>query len=236
MKSALAVLALLGALSQACDEGRTVYVKRGAGMLGLEGNVGDEYTLPDGTRVVIVDEVPSRAVTPGDGAAVKFVEPESPPPAWTGGPMSLSAVHVAYPGAPKDPPPKDFEPRKELGHGKVRFSAMMPEHVLSNLIDCLRKREYQPFYEQMLSDEARVAYERAGGAEVFATWAEEHRESLLAFLNRLGNAWAGSEVIPQTLTPKTLRFSLDKREIQGIRFTSVDISMEHGGCRLAMVK
>ncbi len=220
----------------ACDEGRTVYVKRSAAFLGLEGDVGSERTLADGTRVVVVDDLPSKVVTAGDGAAVKFVEAKPPTPGWTGGPLSPSAVHVAHPGAPKPPEPEVFEPRKDHGGGRIEYRAMMPEHVLANLIESLRQREFKPFYEQMLADEARAAYDSAGGLDAFSSWAETNREALLAFLNRMGNSWAGAEVIPQQISRMKIRYSLDKRQIPGIRFTSIDITMEHGGCRLAMVR
>jgi hypothetical protein len=229
------LFAALSAALTACGSERTVYVKRGAGMLGLEGNVGEERTLPDGTRVVTVGELPSDASSAPSGG-IKFIEAKDPAPAWTGGPMSASAVHVAHPGAPKAPEPELFEPRKELGGNRIQYRALMPEHVLSNLIECLRQREYKPFFEQMLSDEARASYESAGGEKVFEEWAETNREALLAFLNRMGNSWAGAEVIPQQVSKMKLRYSLDKREIPGIRFTFIEISMEHGGCRLAMVR
>ncbi len=228
--------ALAFAAAVGCDSGKTVYVKRGAGMLGLEGNVGDERVLADGTRVIIVDEMPSKAKEKGDGAAVKFIEYGDPEPAWTGGPLTMSAVPLAVPTKKKEPPPKDFEPRKELGGGRVRYQAIMPEHVLSNLIECLRNKEYAPFYEQMLADETRTAYDSVGGVTAFEAWAEANREPLLVFLNRMGSSWAGSQVIPMQVSKLRIRYSLDKRDIPNVRFHYVEISMEHGGCRLAMVQ
>ncbi len=233
--SLLLFAALIVALGHACSDGKTVYVKRGAGFLGLEGNIGDERVLDDGTRVIIVDEIPSRAQSPGDGAAVRFVEPTEPTPVYTGGPLTMSAVPTTGIAKPKQPEPEEFLPRKELGGGRIEFRAIMPEHVMSNLIESLRNREYSPFYEQMLSDEARASYEQAGGVAKFEEWAEANREPLLIFLNRMSTGWSGSDVIPKQVTKMRLRYSLDRRNIPKIRFEYVEISLEHGGCRLAMI-
>lgn len=230
-------LAVAAAWLGACDSQKTVYVKRSAGMLGLEGEVGQERFLEDGTRVVVVDEFPA-----ADGqerkpkAAVEFVPRGEEGIPWTGGPYSYPGLTPPPKPRPKVEEPVEFELRKEYDGGRVVLSAIMPEHVLANLVECLKNKEWEPFYAQMLSDDARGAYERAGGLPTFQKWGEENRESLLIFLNRMGSNWSGTQVICEKVAPMRLRFRLDKRDIPNIRFESIEISMEHGGCRLAMVR
>lgn len=231
------VLAATCAVVVGCDSQKTVYVKRSAGMLGLEGEIGEERVLPDGTRVVIVADFPEK-----DGsvrkpkAAVEFVERTDTEIPWTGGPYSRAGLPPAPKPRPKEEPPVEFELRKEYDGGRIVLNAVMPEHVLAHLVECLKNKEYELFYEQMLSDDVRRAYERAGGVSVFQKWGEENREALLVFLNRMGSNWSGSEVIPSKVGPMMLRYRLDRREIRGIKFETIDISLEHGGCRLAMVR
>ncbi|MSR45330.1 MAG: hypothetical protein EXS15_08290 [Phycisphaerales bacterium] len=230
IRCALAVASIVVAVvSTACDSTKTVHVKRGAGMLGLEGAVGTETVLADGSRVIVVNELPK------EHAAREQKKPT------TKEQREYSSGPYSNPGLPPPPPPiaekpKEFQLREVDRDGTVTLRAIMPEQVMAHLVEALKTREYKPFYEQMLADEARQSYERIGGERAFVEWAEKNRENLLAFLNRMGNGWHGTEVISQRLSPMRLRYRLDKRNLPDIRFESVDITMEHGGSRLAMVQ
>ena len=69
---ALSTLSLMIA-TVGCEEQKTVHVKRGSAMLGLEGDVGDEKVLEDGTRVIVVGDLPStkKSATVHDGYAIR---------------------------------------------------------------------------------------------------------------------------------------------------------------------
>lgn len=221
----------------ACEEQKTVHVKRGSAMLGLEGDVGDEKTLEDGTRVIVVGDLPSKkkASSPSDGYAIRRIDaPE--PPAASGGFYSNPGPPAVVRAKPKEAAPKDFQVREETKSGEVILRAIMPEHVMAHLLDALKSEQYGPMYAQMLADEARSAYDRAGGEAAFVAWATENREPLLIFLNRMGSNWSGAEVMTEQVTPSRLRYRLDKRNIPNMRFERIEVTMEHGGCRLAMVR
>ncbi len=223
------------ALSCGCQPQKVVHVKRGSAMLGLEGEVGEEKTLEDGTRVVVVDDLPStRKTNQSDGYAIRRIDPvqPTPPPTFYSTPGPAHAVAAK----PRAEPPKDFQAREETKSGEVILRAIMPNQVMGHLLDALKSEQYGPLYWQMLSDDARDAYEQAGGEEAFVAWAQGNREPLLIFLNRMGSNWNGAEVMTEQVTPSRLRYRLDRRNIPDMRFEMIEITMEHGGCRLAMVR
>lgn len=230
--AAVAIVALA-----ACEEQKTVHVKRGSAMLGLEGDVGDEKTLEDGTRVIVVGDLPSKkkSGSPNDGYAIRRLDAPEPPAASSGF-YSNPGLPVAERAKPKEAPPKDFQVREETKSGEVILRAIMPEHVMAHLLDALKSEQYGPLYAQMLADETRTAYDRAGGEATFVAWATANREPLLIFLNRMGSNWSGAEVMTEQVTPSRLRYRLDKRNIPNMRFELIEVTMEHGGCRLAMVR
>ena len=137
---------------------------------------------------------------------------------------------------PKQETPKDFQTREESKSGEVILRAIMPEQVMGHLLDALKSEQYGPLYAQMLSDQTRQAYDRAGGEATFVAWATANREPLLIFLNRMGSNWSGAEVMTEQVTPSRLRYRLDRRNIPNIRFEMIEVTMEQGGCRLAMVR
>lgn len=224
--SALCFAALCG-----CAEERTVHVKRGASKFGLESPVGTETTMPDGTRVVIVDELPSRAAEADSQPIGSFIVPQ---PEYTAPPYSPAALQPLP--KPKPRPTEELKLREELPNGTVVLRALMPEHVVSHFSYALKNREYAPFYAQMLARDARAAYERAGGEAAFVAWADGNRKDLLAFITRIASGWNGALVIADRSAPMRLRYRLDRRTLPDIRFEVIEIDNEAGGLRLAMVR
>ena len=214
-----------------CAEERTVHVKRGASKFGLESPVGTETILPDGTRVVIVDELPSRAPDADAQPIGSFIVPR---PEYTAPPYSPAALQP--PPKPKPRPVEELKLREELPDGTVVLRAVMPEHVVSHFSYALKNHEYAPFYAQMLSREARSAYEEAGGEAAFTAWAEGNRKDLLAFITRMASSWNGALVVADRSAPMRLRYRLDRRTLPDIRFEIIEIENEAGGLRLAMVR
>jgi len=214
-----------------CAEERTVHVKRGASKFGLESPVGSETTLPDGTRVVIVDELPSRAADADAQPIGSFIVPR---PEYTAPPYSPPALQP--PPKPKPRPTEELKLREELPDGTVVLRAVMPEHVVSHFSYALKNHEYAPFYAQMLSREARASYDKAGGEAAFTAWAEGNRKDLLAFITRMASGWNGALVVADRPAPMRLRYRLDRRTLPDIRFEIIEIENEAGGLRLAMVR
>ncbi|MDA0215180.1 MAG: hypothetical protein O2875_07435 [Planctomycetota bacterium] len=216
-----------------CEQTKTVHVKRSAGMLGLEGAVGQETVLEDGSRVVVVDELPKKKTATEKAAAAKMSN-KIVDPIFTAPPYSLAGQPP--PLEPKKEPPKELKLREEERDGSITLRAAMPEHVMAHFVEAVKNQEYGPFYSQMLADEAHQAYERAGGEAVFVEWAEKNRKELLTFLNRMGSNWSGSEVVTEKVSTFRMRYRLDRRNLPDIRFEVVEIVNEHGGVRLAMIR
>ena len=224
----------------ACGPTTTVHVKRGAGLLGLEGEIGQETIRDDGTRVIIVDELPSSTDSTGKNSGAASSKKSAMNrkssddiPVYTGAPYSTAGVPAPPP--PKKEPAKELQLREVERDGSITLRAVMPEHVMAHFVDAVKSHEYGPFYRQMLADEARTAYDRAGGEEVFVAWAEKNRKELLAFLNRMGSNWSSSEVITERVNALRMRYRLDRRNLPDIRFEVVEITNEHGGVRLALI-
>ena len=53
-----------------------------------------------------------------------------------------------------------FKIRKETQDGEIVLRCLIPEHVLMNLLNCLRREEYELIYDQLLSKETRERYEQ----------------------------------------------------------------------------
>ena len=230
------IIALISAITLCgfgCEQTKTVHVKRGAGMLGLEGEVGQETVLEDGSYVVVVDELPKKKTATEKAAAAKKSN-KIVDPVYTAPPYSLAGLPPA--SAPKKEPPKELMLREEERDGSITLRAAMPEHVMAHFLEAVKTQEYGPFYSQMLSAEAHQAYERAGGEAVFVEWAEKNRKDLLVFLNRMGSNWSGSEVVTERVSALRMRYRLDRRNLPDIRFEVVEIVNEQGGVRLALVR
>ncbi len=76
--------------------------------------------------------------------------------------------------------------------GEVTLRAVLPEHVLSQLLTCLRDRDWGLLYEQILSEEARYYFEsRENGTREFRAFFEGNRRDLAKLLQRMikGNAF-----------------------------------------------
>ncbi len=222
-------------VSLACQPTKTIHVKRGAGMLGLEGAVGQETINEDGTRVVVVDELPSgESGTRSSARPAINSKSNDNEPVYT--PAPYSSAGLPPPPPPKPEPPKELKLREVERDGSVTLRAVLPEHVMAHFVEAVKTHTYGPFYSQMLARETIDAYERAGGEEVFAAWAETHRKDLLTFLNRMGSNWSGSEVITEKVTALRMRYRLDRRNLPEIRFEVVEILNERGGLRLALIR
>lgn len=202
-------------------------------MLGLEGAIGQDTVLEDGSHVVVVDELPTKKAATEKSAAAKKSN-KMVDPVYTAPPYSLAGQPP--PPVPKKEPPKDLKLREEERDGSITLRAAMPEHVMAHFVEAVKTQEYGPFYSQMLSAEAHQAYERAGGEAVFVEWAEKHRKDLLVFLNRMGSNWSGSEVVTERVSALRMRYRLDRRNLPDIRFEVIEIINEQGGVRLALVR
>ena len=70
------------------------------------------------------------------------------------------------------------------------------EHVLANLLKCLRDREYQLLWDELLSERTKMEYEARGlGPEQFAEFCEKYRMDLARMSNRMRTGLATFETV-----------------------------------------
>ncbi len=125
--------------------------------------------------------------------------------------------------------------REETADGEVILRALVPEHVLMNLLACLRAEEYELIYDQLLSDDALTAYEQNGGLPALRDYMSRHRVELARLLTRM---IAG---IPQQQL-RVIRLSDDVSSCRLVRplndqftFKRVDVIRQKGNFKLLNV-
>jgi len=70
--------------------------------------------------------------------------------------------------------------------GEITLRAVLPEHVLSQFLTCLRDRNWDLLYEQVLSSEARNYFEsRENGLEYFQAFFDTNRRDIAKLLQRM---------------------------------------------------
>ena len=84
--------------------------------------------------------------------------------------------------------------------GELTLRAVLPEHVLSQLLTCLRDRNWDLLFDQILSDEARYYFEsRENGIAEFRYFFINNRRDLAKVLQRMirGNAFGDVKLIDE---------------------------------------
>lgn len=130
-----------------------------------------------------------------------------------------------------------FQVREELADGTVVLRAMLPEHVLSNTLTCLRNEEYDLLWDQMLSEQTKHAYELRGqGYEEFQRFFSANRLELAAMLTRMMLGLSRQESYMETIGGGVIRYSFHPRIGSEFKFKTVDVVAEPEGMRLLLVK
>ena len=157
-----------------------------------------------------------------DGTIVEYVAPKSTKPPVAGG---------------DDPDAKPFEIREELDDGTVILRCILPEHVIANTMTCLRNREYELMWDQLLAQRTRAAYGNDGlGFDDFADFMDEERPEIMKTLNRMSFGFMGQDVILDSGARGALRARFSPRLASEFRFTIVEMTMEKGGLKLVLIR
>ena len=127
--------------------------------------------------------------------------------------------------------------REELEDGEIVLRSLLPEHVVSNTMTCLRYEEYDVLWDQLLSRSTRQAYESRGlGREHFAAFMDMHRREIMKCLNRMSFGFHGSDVILESDGWGGLRARLSPFIAVQFKFTKVDMAYEDGEMKLVMIR
>ena len=129
--------------------------------------------------------------------------------------------------------------REEHEDGTVELRAWVPQDVLSNYLACLRNREYELFWDQMIADITKQEYEARGrddGKQEFMEFCQKNRNELVASLNRMIAGLPRNEALVENAGNGILRVRLYPPIAKGYVFTSADIVREIGGMKLAIIR
>lgn len=139
--------------------------------------------------------------------------------------------------AERDENDRPFMIREKLEDGSIILRALVPEHVLANLMTCIRNEEYELIWSQLLSERTRSAYQEEGrGPEDFAAFFRKHRHDLAETVNRMSFGLLRSEVIVDNLGGGVSRFRFHPTVASELRFKTILMESETAGLKLTMIK
>jgi hypothetical protein len=78
-----------------------------------------------------------------------------------------------------------FKIREESPDGEVTLRALLPEHVLMNLFNCLRLGEYDVLYDKLLSRPTREAWESSTGFDGFSAYMQKNQIEIARLARRM---------------------------------------------------
>lgn len=130
-----------------------------------------------------------------------------------------------------------FKIREETEDGEIVLRALMPEHVLLNLLGCLRNAEYELIYDQLLCENTRQAYESGEGYDAFVTYMRRYRQDIASLLTRMISGFAHQQVLVTEIGDGVTRCRLRPRLAEQFKFKHVDVVREwpSGQYKLLMV-
>ncbi len=130
-----------------------------------------------------------------------------------------------------------IEIRERTSDGAVTLRAFAPEHVLAHAKQCIRQREYQLLWDQLLSVETRSAYLKSGqDYSSFAQFCERNRGDLMEMFNRMGFGFFSSDVVQESIGKNAFRIRLHPSLGAQFKFTEFDVVREPDGLKWLMVR
>ncbi len=165
-------------------------------------------------------ENPQREVTLEDGTVLIF---ES----------VLAKSSMGRQGAEKSNP---FKIREELEDGEIVLRALLPQHVLLNLLVCLRNEEYELVYDKLLARQTRETYEAGEGLEGFTAYFTRHRLDMAEWLARMIAGIPLQHVQMTRLQDGVTRCRLRPQFGSQFKFKSLDVYRENGLYKLLMIR
>ena len=135
------------------------------------------------------------------------------------------------------PPRKPFKPREEMEDGSIVLRAVLPEHVISNVLTCLQNEEYDLLWDQMLSEQTKLAYSAEGLTyDDFAAFCAEHRKDMARTLNRMLSGFATRRTVVEATPEGVIVCRFWPQIAQQFRFKQALIAREGLGMKLLVIK
>ncbi len=126
-----------------------------------------------------------------------------------------------------------FEIRSVAEDGTITLRNLTPDHVVSNLMTCIRNEEYDVVYQQILSKRARAIYEQDDGSEQsFVEFCKKNRRDIMVTLNRMSFGFTGQDVYLTPIGNGMSRAGFSPSISELFAFKHVEFSAEDGGIKL----
>jgi hypothetical protein len=130
-----------------------------------------------------------------------------------------------------------FQIRQEREDGTIVLRALLPQHVLSNALTCLRNHEYELIWEQLIAERTRREYELRGlSFDEFEAFFRANRIELAATLTRMLLGLSRQESFMENVGEGVVRFRFHPRLAGEFKFKTVEVVGEGGGLRLLMIR
>lgn len=231
----LASTALLGA----CETVTTEYHRRpGFYKLASEQELKSEIVAYDGRRVVFIED----GRLPSEEEEIETAKRDREERARKERErIRREAVAAGRPIPPEgmEPEPLEvFTSREVNDDGSVVLRAMLPEHVIANVMVCLRNQEYFELWEQVVADSSRRLYTSRGeGVEEFVRWCVKHRSELMMTLNRMSfGYYGGSDVMIDRMPDLSVRIRFSPTIASQFDFREIVVVQERDGMKLAGIR
>jgi len=132
---------------------------------------------------------------------------------------------------------KIFQPIIEHEDGSVELHAILPEHVLGNLMYCLRDEKYELCWEQVLSETTRQALAAQGeGKEEFVGFLQRNRKDLLATCNRMALGMLRQQVIFEPVQGGVIRMKFRPNIAPDFNYRRIDLITEGFEMKLLVIR
>lgn len=130
-------------------------------------------------------------------------------------------------GRSKGEAKKPFLIREENEDGSITLRAILPEHILVNLLECLRNSEYELIWEQLLAEQTRQEFEATGGGEDGCTaFLKKNRHDLAATLTRMVAGLPAQETRFDRLADGIIRCRLRPQHVGELKYKYFDVIQE----------
>ncbi len=236
---ALVAFSIVGSVCVGCETVTTEYHRRpGFYKLASEAELQDETVAADGRRLVFIED--GRLPSEVEAAELERKKREKANRLERKR-IREEAMAAGLPVPPegREPePPEIFKSREVLDDGTVTLRALLPEHVIANVMTCLRNQEYFELWEQVVAESSRRAYASRGeGVEEFVAWCVRHRSELMMSLNRMSfGYYGGSDIVVDRLPDLSVRVRFSPTLASQFDFREVLVVQERGGMKLAAIR
>lgn len=121
----------------------------------------------------------------------------------------------------------------EHDDGSVTLQARTPRHLMVHIFQTLRENQADLFVDQVLSQMTKEQYAQRGLNPLDAfKLLKEHEQDVNKLFTRMPAGARSPDVIFRKISPNVYRLKIGGLAAKGIKWTSMDITMEYGNWRL----